>query len=294
LLALARDLRHPRRSLFSGFPAPAMARPSSLGRRVSAMLNAQIDRRPITATARAATVVALLLVAIPIAAAQSFATFSGTLIDATGAVLPGVKVVLTNAERRSKYEVQSTGAGTFEFVGLPAGAYELDAQQIGFATLHETLAIAAGQNLQRQLQLNIGSLSETIIVTDEEPDPAAPKKVMAVRGPAPVDAACRPALRPAITVGGNIRPPKKLHDVAPEYPAALRGSGTQGVVILGATIGLDGFLKDIEVLRDAGSQDLAVAAVTAVRDWQYSQTLLNCSPVEVQIKTTVTFRHKEQ
>ena len=93
----------------------------------------------------------------------------------------------------------------------------------------------------------------------------------------------------ATATGGNIRAPKKLSDTAPAYPAAAVAAGAQGVVILSATIGLDGFLKDIEVVRDAGSQDLALAAVTAVREWEYSQTLLNCSPVEVKVTVTTNF-----
>jgi hypothetical protein len=59
-------------------------------------------------------------------------------------------------------------------------------------------------------------------------------------------------------------------------------------VVLDATIGLDGFPKDI-VLREGANPDLAFAAITAVRQWQFSQTLLNCSPVEVQMTVTTNF-----
>jgi TonB family protein len=292
LLGLARELRRPRGAMFSEFPAPAMARPSSLGRRVSAMLNARIDRHPITTSARLATVGALLLVAIPIATAQTFATFSGTLEDTTGGLLPDVKVVLSNTERQSKYEVKSSPAGTFEFVGLPAGIYELDAQQNGFATLHERVSIAPGQNLQRRLVLNVGSLEETINVSVSDSDnvPELGGKPAPIRQKAafePVDpAACVPT-----AVGGNIRAPKKLRDMHPVYPQALRGTGTEGVVVLDATIGLDGFFKDIEV-REGANPELAASAITAVREWQYSQTLLNCSPIPVRVKVTTRFTHK--
>jgi TonB family protein len=292
LLGLVRDLRHPRRTVFSGFPAPAMARASSLGRRVSAMLNAGIDRSPITARVRFATLAALLFVAIPIATAQTFATLSGTLIDATGGLLPGVTVTLSNTERQSKYEVKSSRTGTFEFVGLPSGIYELEAAQPGFASFHEAVSLAPGQNLQQRLMMNVGSLEETINVTvsDADPPPDPNRAVASITQKAlfqPAD--LKNCVVPA--VGGNIRAPKKLRDMPAQYPASLRGSGITGVVVLDATIGLDGYLKNIEV-REGANPELASAAVTAVREWQYTQTILNCTPVEVSMKVTTRFTNR--
>jgi TonB family protein len=279
LIGLVRDLKAHQTWL----PAPAMARPSSLKRRVAAMLNTHINRQPMTGLARVAVVLALLVITIPIAAAQTFATFSGSVVDAQGLPLPDASLVLSNAQRHSKYEVRSSATGTFEFVGLPAGLYTFDVQVSGFATHHETVSIAAGQNLQRALTLKVGSLQETInIVGDKE-------------GPSPKAYEARP-FQPedmsgcvAMPVGGNIKAPRKLKDMPPQYPASLRGTGTEGVVVLDTTIGVDGFVKNIEV-RDGANPDLADAAVTAVREWRYTQTILNCTPIEVQMTVTAHFR----
>jgi beta-lactamase regulating signal transducer with metallopeptidase domain len=283
LLELARELR--RRKLW--LPAPAMARPSGLERRVRAMLNANVDRQPVSRRVRAAIVLGLLGFSLPIAAAQnSFATFTGTLVDPTAGPLPAATLVLANPERDSKYEVRSNAAGTFEFVGLPAGTYELEIKLAGFAPVHEKLSLTAGQTLQRRYELHIGSLEETITVTDGPPrriegSTARPLTFI------PFDASnCV-----ATAVGGNIRPPKKLKDTAPIYPAGLRDSATEGVVVMDATIGLDGYLKSIEI-RDGANPEFAAAALTAVREWQFSQTVLNCSPIEVAIKITTRFAHK--
>ena len=51
-------------------PAPSIARPSTLERRVRAMLNPHTDRRPVSLQRRAATALFLLAVAVPIAAAS--------------------------------------------------------------------------------------------------------------------------------------------------------------------------------------------------------------------------------
>ena len=283
LVGLARDLKQ--RSAW--LPAPAMARPSSLERRVRAMLNARLDRHPTTRCARVATVLALLIITVPIAAAQNiFATFSGSVFDATGSPLPNATMALSNAPRQSKYEVRTSSTGQFEFVGLPADTYELTGQLMGFATLHEHVSVTAGQNLQRRIELHVGSLEETITVAYTEGDPAPSLKQGAVFKPADLTDCVPPA------VGGHIKPPRKIRDMAPQYPPSLRGTGAEGLVVMDATIGLDGFLKNIDV-RDGANPDLAAAAVAAVREWQYTQTLLNCVAVEVSMKITTRFTSRQ-
>ncbi len=95
-----------------------MARPSSLERRVSAMLNARLNRTPITRTASLAIVIAILGLTLPlaglVASAQTTpATFSGALVDAVGRVLPNVKLVLANVDSKQKYEAQSDDSRPF-------------------------------------------------------------------------------------------------------------------------------------------------------------------------------------
>ena len=60
-------------------------------------------------------------------------------------------------------------------------------------------------------------------------------------------------------------------------------------MILRARIALDGYLTDISVLREE-HPELASAAITAVREWMYTQTLLNCQPVSVGMTITVNFK----
>ena len=84
-------------------------------------------------------------------------------------------------------------------------------------------------------------------------------------------------------------PPKKLRDFAPTYPVNLRGTGTNGTVVMQGRIALDGYITDIRLVGDA-HPDLANAAIEAVREWHYSETLLNCAPVEVGMTITVNFK----
>ena len=278
LIELARALNQRRHHFF---PAPAMARPSSLERRVRAMLTKSHDRQSISGATRAAILVLLFAIAAAVASAQSgFVTFTGTISDDFARGIPNTTVTLTNEARQAKYEVKTNAIGRFEFVGLPAGEYGLEAKGVGFQATRDTVAVA-GQNLQRNYTLTLGTLQETINIVDDgrEPKPAGIRERVA-----PPKAECV-----ASGAGGQIKPPKKLRDFPPSYPASLRGTGTAGVVILKAKIGLDGYLTDISVEREA-HPDFASAAVVAVREWMFSETLLNCQPVEVGMTITLHFK----
>ena len=68
-----------------------------------------------------------------------------------------------------------------------------------------------------------------------------------------------------VRVGGNIKPPQKVKDVKPVYPSIAQSARVQGVVIIEATIGPDGKVKDAKVLRSIPLLDqAALDAVQAV------------------------------
>ncbi len=58
-------------------------------------------------------------------------------------------------------------------------------------------------------------------------------------------------------------------------------------MILEATIGTDGTVKDLKVLRSIPLLD--AAAIDAVKQWQYTPTTLNGVPVPVIMTVTVNF-----
>src|SRR4029078_7514171 len=51
-----------------------------------------------------------------------------------------------------------------------------------------------------------------------------------------------------VRVGGAIKEPKKVKNVAPVYPEAAKQAGVQGIVILECTIGPQGEVTDVKVL----------------------------------------------
>jgi protein TonB len=96
-----------------------------------------------------------------------------------------------------------------------------------------------------------------------------------------------PRPKDPVHVGGLIRPPTKLVHVAPIYPPIALAARKEGLVILEALIGEDGIVREVRVLRPEPLFE--ESAVTAVRQWRFSPTLLNGEPVPIVMTVTVGF-----
>lgn len=254
------------------------------------MLNASLNRSPVSPRVRTLTIAALLTLTIPLAgfAQATFYTVSGSVLDPTNRFLPGATLVLSHAERQSKHEVKSDATGHFEFVGVPSGEYALEASQMGFASYKANITVA-GRNLTRAITMEVGSLNETISVASRVGDKVAAREVRRATQGKPESAPAECAAIPVGGIGGRIRPPKKLTDVRPVYPEHLSSTAVGGTVVMDALIGIDGNVRDVSTVS-APHPDLASAAMDAVRQWQFSQTLLNCEPIEVRMKVTTNFK----
>jgi len=264
-------------------PAPAMARTTSLERRVAAMLNPALNRGPLTNRTRIATIAAASMLTAGLAgfgaSAQTFGTVSGSVVDATNRAIAGATLVLTGAPNQAKYELRSNASGHFEFVGLPAGDYRLEAFVAGFQPYRTGVQVSA-RPAQQIVVLQVGSLMETVTVSGVAEGPRAElaEPVM------PDSSGCV-----ATAEGGRIAQPTKLRHVAAAYPPLLYDTKITGRVVLEGRIGTDGVMRDVRVVSPAPHPDFDAAAVDAIRQWRFSQTLLNCVPVEVSMTVYVNF-----
>ena len=358
LLAVARHVLADGRTWAS---APAVADPSTLERRIAAMLKDSRNRQPLTRAAAAFTLAGMFAIAVPLAAVtlterresptvvasprsdiglaapepamslvkpiaaprralpraaaavavpQAPGSVSGVLRDASGAVLPGVLMALTNAASGTTASTTSDATGSFAFREVAPARYRLQARLPGFATIVNELAVASGENVQRMLTLQVGSLTENVVVNcaasvaavavpspgvvrRAQPGPAfglgyAMRRlwtgVSASLGITPTFAAQAPPLR----VGGQIRAPRRTKEAKPACPGVPIGSG--GVVLVEATLGPDGLIKDMKVLRSIdGRPEFEKAAIDAIRQWEYTPTLLNGVPIPVIMTVTVVY-----
>jgi protein TonB len=90
-----------------------------------------------------------------------------------------------------------------------------------------------------------------------------------------------------VKVGGSVREPKRIVDVAPVYPIIARNNRVEGLVMLEAVINEAGVVERIKVQKSVPLLD--DAAIEAVRQWRYTPTLLNGSPVSVLMTISVRF-----
>jgi TonB family protein len=276
LLALARQCRRPGAAWASAIP---MAHPSTLERRITAMLNPRLDRRAPSPRVMALLAAALLLIAVPVASLRAGqagpAPLTGTIYDVTGAVLPGVQVALVDADQ-NRWEAISNASGRFALPAVGPGTYVLEVNLVGFRALRHEFELSAARDWDRAVTLQVGELSEPVVIRGSRA--TAPQQV------APSSGRVAP-----VRVGGNIRAPMKVRDVRPVYPAAMREAGRTGVVPIEAIIGHDGTVSSVRVLSAQVHPDFAIAAVDAVRQWRFTPTLLNGVAVDVVMTVTIRF-----
>ena len=89
-------------------------------------------------------------------------------------------------------------------------------------------------------------------------------------------------------MGGAIEEPRKTRHVNSVYPRDAVAARIQGVVILECTISPQGKVVQVKTLRSVPMLD--DAALEAVRQWEYTPTLLNGVPVPVIMTVTVNFK----
>lgn len=275
LLALARQCRRPSARWASAVP---MAHPSTLERRIVAMLDPRLNRQALSRRAIAAVAAALVVFLLPVAAVRarqaSPSAFSGAVYDTTGAVMPGVTVTLEDAAS-AKQSTVTDKSGRFQFPAVAAGEWVLSAKLPGFRELRQEFKLLNSRDWDKAITLQVGTVSESITVSSTRITAAA--------------TAPRPQMPAPVRVGGNIRVPRKLQDVRPIYPDSMRTAAREGVVPLDAIIGEDGSVTSVRVLSADVHPDFAIAAVDAVRQWRFSPTLLNGKPIEVVMTVTIAF-----
>lgn len=196
---------------------------------------------------------------------------TGTAYDVTGAVLPGAGLTLDDAAGNRKPATTDSN-GQFDFGVVAPGRYLLSSNLPGFLSMAQDLTLEHSRQWNLSLTLQVGTVQETITVREQ-------------RTPGTPAAAGRDPVR----VGGNIKPPRKLVDVRPVYPQAMRDAGLDGIVSLTALIGVDGLVHSVRVNGSPVHPELAKSAAEAVRQWQFSATLLNGEAVEVLMTVAVRF-----
>jgi len=94
---------------------------------------------------------------------------TGTIFDASGAVVPEAGITITNTESGIKSESRGSSAGYYR-VPVPPGTYRVEAQKEGFkSSVAESIVVSVAQIVTIDLTLQVGSATQTVTVTTEAP-----------------------------------------------------------------------------------------------------------------------------
>jgi protein TonB len=98
----------------------------------------------------------------------------------------------------------------------------------------------------------------------------------------------QPATKRIVRVGSSLKAPRQISSVQPEYPPLARQAHVWGTVVVDAVIDEHGNVVQARTL--SGHPLLIQAALKAVLQWKYMPTLLNGTPVGVEMEVTVHFK----
>ncbi|MBV8550013.1 MAG: TonB family protein [Acidobacteriaceae bacterium] len=213
-----------------------------------------------------------LLSGLLASAGLSAATIGGSVFDPSGAAVPNAKALVYDPDTSIKQETTTGPEGKFAFDNLPAGQYILRIEKPGFTSLFREFNVQADSKVEKGLVLNLGSIQEEVNVQGKGARAAVPQ----------------PLNPQQLRIGGAVQESKLTKKVQPVYPASAKAAGVEGTVRLEMVIGMNGVPLDIRVVSSP-SDDLTQSALDAVRQWEYSTTLLNGQPVEVVTDVTVNY-----
>src|SRR5437016_14612981 len=121
------------------------------------------------------TVIAAAMLLVCITAANSFsqsqissADIKGIVTDATGAVLPGASVTVTNIETGVERSLVTDSTGNFRFFLVPPAEYELKVQLPSFSTYtRRPLQVTVGETVSFEAILKLASVQLEVLVQEE-------------------------------------------------------------------------------------------------------------------------------
>lgn len=91
---------------------------------------------------------------------------SGTVLDASGAVVPGVPITATDLNQGVKYPATSTSGGVFVIPNLTVGQYRVEAELKGFKKfVEEPVSVITGSTTSVNITLQVGETTQQVTVT---------------------------------------------------------------------------------------------------------------------------------
>ena len=106
---------------------------------------------------------------LPLAAQSGLGSVHGTVTDQSRAVIPGAKVTLLNTATGVAHSVPSTDVGAYYFGSVPQGRYTVTIELASFKKWTGSLILEVGQSAVVDAALEVGSVDNTVTVSDAAP-----------------------------------------------------------------------------------------------------------------------------
>ena len=259
LLELAREARKHR---WTWLPAPAMARPSNLERRVSAMLNPRTKRRPLTRLARFGSLGVLVPASVVVAGLQVGPVSASRSGESTGATVERAQPAESSGGRLTEFApVTATLRDRVQVgsVSVPRSAEstgtaverEQPAEPPSSESLAEFGPVAAAGADRDRVQVGPVSAPRSVESTGarvEEEQPAASPGGLTDLVPAPAASAALPE-RTRVGSAPVSRFPESIGDLVEREQPAEPWSGQTAEPVAGAT-GFQGRLQTLQTVLD--------------------------------------------
>ncbi|MCU0247954.1 MAG: carboxypeptidase regulatory-like domain-containing protein, partial [Bryobacter sp.] len=116
------------------------------------------------------TFVVPLVLLIPVVGQEYRGSLTGRVSDSQGLGVPGARIVLRQLDTGALYEGLSEASGQYVVPLLPPSEYEMTVELKGFKSYKRPrVRVSTGERLGLDVALEVGTLQESIVVTDEVP-----------------------------------------------------------------------------------------------------------------------------
>ena len=97
--------------------------------------------------------------------AEPTGSISGTVVDPSGAAVPGARITATNIDTGATRQTTTSADGSYAFLGLRVGSYSLSVEASGFQrTVQTGISVKADQTLTMPISLVLGATTQSVTV----------------------------------------------------------------------------------------------------------------------------------
>jgi len=247
----------------------------------------------------AALLVYFVLQSSPAALAQIlYGALLGTVKDASGAAVPGAKIVISNKQTGLVREAVSNNEGGYTFATIQNGTYDVRISKDGFKSISNTTEINVNETIRVDVALQIGAVTETVNVE------ASSAALQTDRAEVRSEVTAKQLINLPVPIGRNYQnllvtipgfsPPRNAHSV-PSNPSRSLEANVNGATRSSVNTRIDGVSSTNIWLPHISAYVPSLEAIETVNvvtnSFSAEQGLAGGASISVQIKSGTNDLH---